>query len=311
MSVCVPLYDKERYLARTLRSILDQTFTDFELVVLDNASRDGSARVAASFADDPRVVLAHNDATVPAPQNFRRVVELARAPLVKVVNADDLIRPTALERQVPVMDADPTLAVVSCRHDLVDDEDAVVARDRALRSADLLGRVEFPTVVRRVVRHGGSPLGVPGNMLFRRSAYDACGGYPDDPFVLDVALGVRLSTVGGFYGMPETLSGFRLAVGSATSAARRRNLRRQRHFIDGLRREHADVVRPRDVVVGRLRAPLTWGRHHVLMTASAAPSSRSHRAMALVLDPGRLRGRPPAPAQVVPRNEANTTTLSS
>ena len=297
VSVCVPVYDKGRYLARTLESVLAQTFTDFELVVLDNASTDGSAAVAAAFSD-PRIVLVHNESTVPAPQNFRRVVELSSAPLVKVVNADDLIHPTALERQVAVMDADPSLAVVSCRHDLVDDDDAVVARNRVLRTDDLLGRQERAAVIRRVVRHGGNPLGVPGNMLFRRSAYDACGGYPDDPFVLDVGLGVRLVTEGAFFGMPECLSSFRLAVGSVSSSARARNLRLQREFIRGLRREHAAVVRPHDVAFGRLRAPLTWLRHHLLMSASSAPGSPVQRMTSLVLDPRRALGRgssaPPA-----------------
>lgn len=312
MSVCVPLYNKVRYVAAALESVLAQTFTDLELVVLDNASTDGSGAVAREVAArDPRVVLVHHAATVPAPQNFRRVVELARAPLVKVLNADDLLHPTVLARQVAVLDAAPGVAVVSCRHHLVDDDGRVVARDRVLRTPDLVGRQDRAAVVRRVVRHGGNPLGVPGDMLFRRAAYDACGGYPDDPFVLDVGLAVRLVTAGSFHGIPESLTSFRLATGSVSSTARRRNLRLQRAFVRALRREHADVVRRRDVAAGALRAPLTWGRHHLLMSASSPPDSTVHRLTTLVLDPGRLR-RGPRAAQPPSRerNEANATTLS-
>ena len=305
VSVCVPVYDKARYLRRTLESVLAQTFTDFELVVLDNASTDGSADVAAAL-DDPRIVRAANPETLPAPQNFDRVVALSRAPLVKVVSADDLIHPEALARQVAVLDAHPGVAVVSSRHDLVDEHDRVVARDRVLRSRDLVGRRDATTVIRRVVRHGGNPLGVPGNMLFRRAAFDACGGYPDDAFTLDVGLAVRLVEHGDWYGIPETLSGFRLAVGSATSSQRRRNLHRQRAFIRELRRAHPDRIRAVDVAAGTLRAPLTWARHHVLMSASSEPGSLVHRVSAAVL--GRSfapRGAPRAQA-----SEANTTRLS-
>ncbi|MFC5060811.1 glycosyltransferase family 2 protein [Actinomycetospora atypica] len=293
VSVVVPLYQKERYIGRTIASVLAQTFDDFELVVLDNACTDGSADVVRSFTD-PRLRLERNEETIPAPQNFDRAVRLSRAPLVKVLNADDLIYPTALAEQVAVLDADPTLALVSCRHDLVDDDDRVVARDRALRSADLLGRQDAVTVWRRILRHRGSPLGVPGNMLFRRTAYDAAGGFPDNAYALDVAMAALLVEHGGFYGMPRTLSAFRLAAGSVTSTAFRRNMTLQHRFLGELRQRHADVVRRRDVAFGLLREPLTVLRSRVMATASVDPATRRHRWALGLIDPRRTRVTDPA-----------------
>ncbi|MDL5155062.1 glycosyltransferase family 2 protein [Actinomycetospora termitidis] len=283
VSVVVPLYQKERYIGRTVASVLAQTFTDLELVVLDNACTDGSADVVRSF-DDPRVRLERNDETVPAPENFRRAVQLARAPLVKVVNADDLIYPSALAEQVAVLDAEPDLPLVSCRHDLVDDHDTVMSRDRALRTPDLIGRQDATTVIRRIVRHRGSPLGVPGNMLFRRTAYDAVGGFPDNPYALDVALAARLVEQGGFYGLPRTLSAFRLATGSVTSTAFRRNIALQHDFLRELQARHAGVIRPSDIAVGLLREPVTTLRQRLMAAASSDPSSRSHRWMRHAVD---------------------------
>jgi glycosyltransferase involved in cell wall biosynthesis len=285
-SVCIPLFQKADYIGRTIDSVLAQTFTDFELVVLDNASTDGSSAVVDGY-DDSRVRVVRHTATVPMIENFNAAVAATRAPLVKVLNADDLIEPEALARQVAVMDAEPDVVVVSSRHHLVDERDRIVARDRTLRTPDLTGRQGRATVVRRVVRHGGNPLGVPGNMLFRRSAFDAVGGFPsDDSFVIDVALAVRLTTIGDFYGLPETLSRFRLAPGSESGSSRRNHLRAQRAFIRGLRHDHADVVRRRDVAQGLARWPLTWLRHQVLMSAASDPRSRAHRVSARVLDPG-------------------------
>ncbi|WP_433800678.1 glycosyltransferase family 2 protein [Actinomycetospora sp. CA-084318] len=280
----IPLYQKERYIGRTLASVLAQTFDDYEVVVLDNACTDGSADVVRSFTD-PRVRLERNPETIPAPQNFRRAVELARAPLVKVLSADDLIYPTALAEQVPVLDDDPGLPLVSCRHDLVDDDDHVMSRDRALRSPDLLGRQDATTVIRRIVRHRGSPLGVPGNMLFRRSAYDAAGGFPDNPYALDIGLAARLVEHGGFYGMPRTLSAFRLATGSVTSSAFRRNIALQHQFLRELRDRHHDVVRRRDVVAGLVREPFTTVRQRLMAAASTDPASRRHRWLRAAVDP--------------------------
>jgi glycosyltransferase involved in cell wall biosynthesis len=290
VAVCIPLFQKVDYIGRAIDSVLAQSHTDFELVVLDNASTDGSGAVVDAY-DDPRVRVVRHSATVPMTASFNAAVAATRSPLVKVLNADDLVEPDALARQVAVMDAEPDVVVVSSRHHLVDAHDRVVARDRTLRTPDLVGRQGRASVVRRVVRHGGNPLGVPGNMLFRRAAFDQVGGFTDadDAFVLDVALAVRLTTVGDFYGLPETLSRFRLASGSETGEARRAHLRAQRTFIRGLARDHADVVRRRDVARGVARWPLTWLRHQVLMSAASDPDSRGHRAAARVLDPGGIR----------------------
>ncbi|MCD2187962.1 glycosyltransferase family 2 protein [Actinomycetospora soli] len=301
VSVVVPLFQKERYIGRTVASVLGQTFDDFELVVLDNACTDASAEIVASFRD-PRVRLEHNDATVPAPENFDRAVRLARAPLVKVLMADDLLAPTLLAEQVPLMEADPSLALVSCRHDLVDDDDRVIVTGRALGSPDLIGPRDGATVLRRIVRHRGNPIGAPGNMLFRRDAYDACGGFPADTYVLDVGLAARLVTQGRFYGMPESLSQFRLATGSLTSSHRRANTATQHAFLRTLRREHRGVVRRRDVAYGMVREPLTWLRSQLIAAASTDPASRRHRVASAAL--GR---RPVPPGQ---RGVANTTMLS-
>jgi glycosyltransferase involved in cell wall biosynthesis len=284
-SVCIPLFQKVRYIGRTIDSVLAQTFTDFELVVLDNGSTNGSGDVVAAY-EDPRIRVVRHTETVSMIDKFNAAVSHTRARLVKVLLADDLIEPEALARQVAVMDAEPGVSLVSSRHHLVDDRDRVVAHGRTLRTPDLIGRQDRVAVVRRVVRHGGNPLGVPGNMLFRRSAFNAIGGFPtEDRFILDVGLGVRMTAVGDFYGLPETLARFRLAVGSDGAADRRRNLRAQREFIRELQRD--EVVRRRDIVVGRMRWPLTSLRNQVMMSASSDPDSWTHRVTSRLLEGGR------------------------
>lgn len=288
VSVCVPLYQKRAYIGDTVRSVLDQTFTDFELVVLDNASRDGSGDVVKSF-DDPRIVLRRNDETVSGTDNFNRVVAFSRAPLVKVLPADDLIHPTCLERQVAAFDATPGLAMVTCRQHMIDDSGAVVARDRCLRTPDLVGVQDKPTVLRRVVRHGGNPIGNPGNVLFRRSAFDAAGGFPTDEdfFTADVSMWLRLLDHGRYLGLPETLTSFRIDSGSHTLELRREAIEIQKRFIDDLRRSHSGTVRRRDVAFAALRRPLTTLRHHLLFAAGGSGDSLRTRAALKVLGVGR------------------------
>lgn len=283
ISVCVPLYNKERYIADTIRSVLAQTFTNFELIVLDNASTDRSWAIARSFAGDPRVVLRGNPHTVPAPENFGRVVALSRAKLVKVLCADDLIHPGCLHRQFEVMQSDRTLAMTVCRHHVVDEAGRLLTADRGLRSPDLVGTQNRGTVLRRVVRHGGNPIGSPLDVLFRRAAFDAAGGFGPDPFfALDLGTWLRLLRHGGYHGLPETLASFRVCAGSASSAMNRRALIAQRRFIAELRHDNRDALRLRDLVFGAARAPLTWARHQVLFAAAEPAGPRRQVALRIM-----------------------------
>lgn len=288
VSVCVPLYRKEDFIAETLQSVLNQTFTDFELIVLDNASPDRSAEIARSF-DDPRVVVVENPTTLHPIENFNKVVSLSRAPLVKVLCADDLIHPTCLERQVSVMNRDGALAMVTCRQDMIDEGGRIIAHDRGLRKRDLIGSHNRPAVIRRVVRHGGNPIGNVNSVLFRRTAFEAAGGFPNeaDFFTLDVNMWVHLLEHGGYYGLPETLTSFRINSGSHSSDLGRRAIGIQQTFIDGLRRHNPDVVRHRDTLLGALRAPLTRVRHHMLFAAAGAADSTRRQLAATLLGLGR------------------------
>ncbi len=294
VAVCVPLFRKEGFIAATIQSVLDQTFTDFELVILDNASPDRSAEIARSF-DDPRLVVAENPSTLGPIDNFNRVVSLSTAPLVKVLCADDLLHPTCLERQVAVMEQDAALAMVSCRQDMIDENGTRLAHDRGLRKPDLVGTQNRSTVVRRLVRHGGNPIGNVNNVLFRRSAFDAAGGFPGDAnfFALDVAMWVRLLEHGTFHGIPETLTSFRLNSGSHSSDLGGEAIRIQRTFVDGLRHDNPGIVRRRDTVFGALRAPLTRARHHMLFAAAGPAGSPLRTVSEAVLKlGGRSTGQP-------------------
>jgi glycosyltransferase involved in cell wall biosynthesis len=87
VSVCIPATQAEPYLAETIRSVLDQTYRDFELVVLDNASPD-RADIIARRVGDVRIRVERTAAPVPQAEHWNRVVQLSRAQLVK------LVRPT-------------------------------------------------------------------------------------------------------------------------------------------------------------------------------------------------------------------------
>ena len=237
VSVCIPVYRGEQFLAETIRSVLDQTYRDFELVVLDNASPDDSGRIARSFGDH-RIRVETNLTTLPQPENWREAVRLCRAPLIKLLCADDLLHPRCLEYQVGPMEADPGLAVVAARRHMIDERSRVLVPRRGL--IGLTGVRSSVEVARHVVRSGANPIGEPGGVLFRRAHYFAVGGWrPDHRFVMDLDLWIRLLQHGEFLGLPETARRVPHRPGEPLGGQRGHHLRRAEGLHRGARRHFA------------------------------------------------------------------------
>jgi len=103
----MPVYNGEAYLALAIQSILDQTFTDFELIITDNASTDSTRDICRRFAkEDSRIRFIQNDRNIGGWRNHNKVLGLAQTELFQWAGHDDLRAPEALERCVELLDAD-------------------------------------------------------------------------------------------------------------------------------------------------------------------------------------------------------------
>jgi len=112
VSVGVPVYNGQRYLATALDSLLAQTFQDLEIVICDNASTDGTPEICARYADrDPRVRYHRNASNLGAAPNFNRTFELSRGTYFKWAAHDDVCAPTFVEECCRVLDADDSVAL--------------------------------------------------------------------------------------------------------------------------------------------------------------------------------------------------------
>ena len=277
MSVCIPVYNGEQFLAETMRSVLDQTYRDFELVVLDNASTDATHAIAHSF-DDPRVRVETNPTTLPQTENWREVMRRCRAPLIKLVCADDLLHPRCLEYQVGPMDADPGLAVVAARRHMIDERSRVLVPRRGLNG--LTGVRSSVEVARRVVRSGANPIGEPNGVLFRREHYFAVGGWrPEWRWTMDLDLWLRLLQYGEFLGLPETLAAFRIGRESLTADNEAAISAEQKAFIEELGASPHLQVRRSDLMVGRCNAPAGRLRRRLLYRLSSRAARRDEQLL--------------------------------
>jgi glycosyltransferase involved in cell wall biosynthesis len=121
VSIGLPVFNGENFLAETLNSILTQTFEDLELVVSDNASTDRTAEICRDYASrDSRVRYYRSDENVGAAPNFNRVFELSTGEYFKWVAHDDRLTPHYLARCVEPLDRDPSIVVCHSRVELID-----------------------------------------------------------------------------------------------------------------------------------------------------------------------------------------------
>jgi glycosyltransferase involved in cell wall biosynthesis len=114
VSVGLPVYNGERYLRETLDSLLAQTFEDFELIICDNASTDGSEAISRAYlARYPRVRYVRHESNLGVARNFNSAFHLARGKYFKWAASDDLVAPQLLQRCYEAIEADPDV-VLAC-----------------------------------------------------------------------------------------------------------------------------------------------------------------------------------------------------
>lgn len=123
LSIGLPVYNGENYLEQAVRALLAQTYTDFELILCDNASTDGTRAICESFAaQDQRVRYERSDTNLGLVRNFNRAFELSRGRYFKWSAHDDLLGPDFLRLCIEQLEADDTLAVCCTSVAVIDAE---------------------------------------------------------------------------------------------------------------------------------------------------------------------------------------------
>jgi glycosyltransferase involved in cell wall biosynthesis len=252
VSVVVPAYNSVAFIDATMRSILGQTFSDFELVVSDHCSTDGTWEALQEFTADPRVRLSRLPSGGGAPANFNAVTDLATGEFIKLVCGDDLLSPDSLAEQVAALDAHPAAVMAASPRHIIDAAGTPVLRDRGL--AGLRGEVIGAEAIRRTVLAGTNIFGEPASVLFRRAALVDAGGWDGRfPYLIDQATYCAVLLRGTLVAVPRTLASFRVSQSQWSVQL----VRSQAEQGIGFRREfavaHPGLIGPRHLLIGNMR----------------------------------------------------------
>jgi glycosyltransferase involved in cell wall biosynthesis len=127
VSIGLPVYNGERYLAETIESILAQTYENFELIISDNCSTDGSREICRHYVErDSRVRFFPSDVNKGWAGNYCRVFELARGPYFRWAPSDDVFAPESVAACVEVLDAHPDAVLCYPKTVLIDAAGGVI-----------------------------------------------------------------------------------------------------------------------------------------------------------------------------------------
>lgn len=260
VSVCIAVRNCETYIGSAIDSVLRQRHDDFEVVVVDNASTDGTVAVVRSIRDD-RLRLVENPVNVGPCHNWNRAIEEARGRYVKVFGADDILYPDCLAEQAAVLDADQgrAVALVCCPRDIIDSRGRVMMRSRGWTTRGTSLRLTGREAMRRMARAGRNLIGEPLTTMFRRDDALRLGGfdpavYATLPFCLDWDFWCRLLQGGDLVINARALGAFRVNEGSESLTLVGQFARNDRDFIRSLRDRGMAEVGALDLALGSARA---------------------------------------------------------
>lgn len=166
VSVVMAVYNASEFLREAVSSVLNQTFEDFELIVVDDASSDNSLAIIEGLSD-PRVRVIKHATNIGAALSRNDALEVARGDLIAIMDADDVAATTRLEKQVAYMDSHPEVGVVGCGvYNSIDTTGAVLCTSFLPTDNETLQRT---LMERWCFLHP--------SITFRKSLYKIVGGY--------------------------------------------------------------------------------------------------------------------------------------
>ncbi len=259
ISVVVPTYNNAAYVDETVQSILRQSYRDFELVIADHASSDGTWNRLQRYADDPRVRLLQTEAGGGAERNWNRVSRAATGEWVKLVCGDDLLRPDCLAEQVQALDDSPgahDVTLVSSPRAVIDAQGRQVVRGLGL--AGLRNQMNGSEAIRRAVRRGTNIFGEPCATMLRRDVLERSGWWDGRRgYFIDEATYFKVLRCGDVLAVPKTLSAFRLSATQWSVRLANQQVRQaaavHREALEAMPEELTEV----DLYLGNARA---WSR---------------------------------------------------
>jgi putative colanic acid biosynthesis acetyltransferase WcaF len=193
ISICIPSYNYFNYLPFAVESCLGSA-NDIELIVLDNCSSDATPSLRERYEVDPRVRWIRNDRVLPIHENWNKAVSLCTRPYVKMLHADDVLKPGAIEQLEEMIRLRPKVAFHGHLADIIDYRGRLIRRQptygEGFDGVEITGLEALRAKLFQQAR-----FHEPSSNMFLKSAWEAVGGYSGKyRFMMDIHFNVRMAS---------------------------------------------------------------------------------------------------------------------
>lgn len=211
VSVLIPTYNYAHFLDDAIGSVLSQTFSDYELLIVDNASTDNTDEVVQKYLVDSRIKYFKNSRNLGAAGNFNKCLEYSSGELIKFLCADDKFRPELLSKYVALMDKHQNLSMVACNK-------KVFGKDIDYDVTILLTHMQTGRDMNLHMLYGHQGVGEPSSVMFRRRDFEKIGYFTTKyQQYIDFDYWLKLLTIGDCYVIPENLVDIRFHDATVSS----------------------------------------------------------------------------------------------
>ena len=259
VSICVPTFNGAVTVSETIRSILRQSFQQWELVISDDESTDNTLSKIEEF-DDPRIqIISRRQRTTPA-DNWNHCIEHAQGKYIKVMGQDDLLLSDCLKSEVEIMDQVSYSDFSFCfsKRNIISSSGQTIIRNRGLN--DKINVVKLPSILPKLVRSGTNIFGEPVAGMIRATALKKVGGF-NGSYIIDLDMWIRLLQIGPAIHTQKTLVSFRVGESSWSHILRASQADETSELFRRLAHQFPDQISNTDLRIGRFSAKLNqWAR---------------------------------------------------
>ncbi|MBR6131253.1 MAG: glycosyltransferase family 2 protein [Bacteroidales bacterium] len=239
VSVCIPCYNAQNTIERTIRSVLKQTYSNIEIIISDNASTDKTVEVVRQIQDE-RVKIFINETNLGMARNFQVALSRASGKYIKCLCADDIITPDCIEKQVNVFLQHPNDNIVL----VTSDKQIINTKGKVLFNKGYpakQGCYEGLKSIKKSLIRGTNIFGEPGCVMFEHKAAKQTDEFfieDSISYVMDLHFYCQLLKHGNLYVIKEPLFSFRVINTSGTAGFKWSQAKMFNGLIDKYHREN-------------------------------------------------------------------------
>jgi glycosyltransferase involved in cell wall biosynthesis len=212
VSICIPTFNSSEYIEDTLKSIINQTYKNIEIIISDNNSTDDTYKIIQKYQNiDPRIRCFKNEINLGLFGNCNKLISLSRGEYIAIYHADDIYNSKIVEKEFDFLESNHDFLGVFSLDEKINDKGEVLRNIKPpIAGKNKIIEVKLNLFINLILTNGGSCFCCPTSMI-RRSIYDKMGGYNDNfIYIGDQDMWARILLKGPMAILNEKLINYRI-----------------------------------------------------------------------------------------------------